>query len=143
MEIRWLILSVLCIFTMGCASSVAIFSQPEGAEVYVDGQFVGKTPATYTDTAIVGTSHIVEVKMEGYKPTRGNFSRSSVFNSGACLGGALVLIPFLWVMDYPKSLTYKLEPEPQAALPPPRKKHKEDKSLWHISKVKLPSIDKR
>jgi hypothetical protein len=46
-----------------CASSTVIHSRPEGAKLYMDGEFKGNTPFTYSDQKIVGsTSHIRLVK---------------------------------------------------------------------------------
>lgn len=104
------VFSLLIILT-GCGSAVRIHSIPEGADIFVDGQYVGKTPTVYSDSAIVGTSHTVEIKMEGYETGIGNFSRTSKFNMVSCIGGGLVLVPFLWIMDYPPQLNYKLEPK--------------------------------
>jgi hypothetical protein len=82
----------------GCASTVLINSQPPGAKVFVDGAYIGKAPASYTDTAIVGTVHQM-----------GFFGRNAQFNAGACVGGVFLLVPFLWILDYPPQVTYQLQ----------------------------------
>ena len=105
---------LLLIILIGCSSTVRIYSIPDGADAYVDGQYLGKTPVLYSDSAIVGTSHAVEIKMEGYETSTGHFSRTSGFNMAACIGGGLVWIPFSWMMNYPPMLKYKLEPKPIA-----------------------------
>jgi len=48
--------------TMGGTGSVTIASDPPSAEIFVDGQFVGQTPAT---THILSGVHRVEVKSGG------------------------------------------------------------------------------
>jgi hypothetical protein len=42
--------------------SVAIASDPAGAEIYVDGKFVGQTPSTIH---LASGAHRVEVKFQG------------------------------------------------------------------------------
>jgi hypothetical protein len=48
-------------------------------------------------------------------------SRNEEFNVGACIGGVLVLFPFLWIMNYKPEHTYELTPlqsQSAADLPP-------------------------
>jgi len=47
------------------SGTVAITSDPSGAEIYVDGQFIGQTPST---VRIASGAHHVEVKSSGRKP---------------------------------------------------------------------------
>ncbi len=93
----------------GCASTILINSQPPGAKVFVDGAYLGTAPASYTDTAIVGTVHQVKLTLPGYRDQIGFFGRNSQFNAGACIGGVFLLVPFLWILDYPAQVTYQLQ----------------------------------
>jgi hypothetical protein len=45
--------------------SVLVASDPAGAEIYVDGNFVGQTPSTLH---VAGGSHRIELKADGRKP---------------------------------------------------------------------------
>ncbi|RME51875.1 MAG: PEGA domain-containing protein [Deltaproteobacteria bacterium] len=93
----------------GCASSTVIRSQPPGAQVYINGELMGKTPYTYSDQAIVGTTRNLRLEKEGCEPVAATFSRTEEFNPLACVGGVLLLVPFLWIMNYKGERTYKLE----------------------------------
>lgn len=66
-------LAVCCIVLAGCESapvqmqengSVRILSSPAGAEVYLDGEYRGTTPATIT--AVPAGNHSLEVRANGY-----------------------------------------------------------------------------
>jgi hypothetical protein len=105
-------------FASGCASTTIIRSDPSGAKVYLDGESVGRTPYTMTDTKIVGTATHVRLVMDGYEPFYGVIQRNEVFEPGPCLGGVLVLFPFLWVMGYKPEHTYELTPLAPPAAPP-------------------------
>jgi len=109
------IVLISSVFLQGCVTSTLITSIPEGAKVYVDGQFLGKTPATQRDSAILGSSKTVVVKLDGYHPTVGTI-RKEELNQGALIAGIFLLIPLLWVMGYPSKYVYELEPLP----PPPQ-----------------------
>lgn len=94
--------------TVGCASKTMITSEPEGAEVYIDNVRKGVTPLSYSDTAAAGSSKQLVLKKEGYKEFR-TVIRKSEFQVGPCIGGALVLFPFIWVLGYPEEHGFTLE----------------------------------
>ena len=74
------------IFCIGCASKVALIkSEPPGANVTVNGNYVGKTPVTYRfrddwQISIRGTDdYIVEATLEGYHSDTRVFKDTSDF----------------------------------------------------------------
>jgi len=99
---------------MGCVSTTNIKSRPEGAEVFVDNVRIGVTPIQYSDTAIAGTTKALKMKKEGYIPFE-TVLRKSEFQVGPCIGGLLVLFPFVWILGYPETYDFELEklPEPE------------------------------
>jgi hypothetical protein len=102
----------------GCASTTLIKSQPSGAKVYLNGEIVGTTPYAMTDTKIIGSSTHVRLVLDGHEPFNTFIQRNEVFNPGACLGGVLVAVPFLWIMDYKPERTYELVPVRPPRAPP-------------------------
>ncbi len=92
-----------------CASTTIIESVPSGAQIFADGSLLGTTPYTYSDTKIVGATTQIQLKKKGCKSTSVILSRSEAFQVGPCIGGALVLVPFLWVMGYNPQHTYTLD----------------------------------
>jgi hypothetical protein len=70
-----------------------------------------------SDTKIVGSSTRVKLVLDGYEPLDANIQRNEVFDAGACLGGVLVLFPFLWIQGYKPEHSYELSP--LRAPPPP------------------------
>lgn len=101
----WLAISVT-----GCTSTTLINSVPEGATVYLNGERVGTTPYTHSDTKIVGSSNTVTLKKNGYQDFTVVFSRSEEASVGAIIGGVFVLVPFLWTMGYKPTHTYEMTP---------------------------------
>ena len=108
---------LICLFLLilslvGCARSLAsktiIKSRPPGAEVYIDNVRKGVTPLPYSDTAIAGSSKPLKLKKEGYRTFDGVI-RKSEFKAGPCLGGVLVLFPFIWILGYPDEHEFELE----------------------------------
>jgi hypothetical protein len=108
---RFVAASTALMLTVGCTSSTIIRSEPSGASVYIDGSKLGKTPYTYSDTKIVGSSTHLKLKMEGYEEFDTVFRRDEEFQVGPCIGGAFFLFPFLWVMGYRPEHVYELTPE--------------------------------
>lgn len=98
-----------------CASTTVINSDPSGATLYLNGEKVGVTPYTHTDSKIVGSTNTVMLKKEGYQDLATAFSRNEEVSVGAVIGGVLVLVPFLWVMEYKPTHTYEMVPMRSAA----------------------------
>ena len=98
------------ILLSSCASTTMIQSNPSGAKLYLNGETVGKTPYTHTDTKIVGSTTTVSLKKEGYETLNTSFSRDEEVDVGAIIGGIFVLVPFLWTMKYKPTHTYELSP---------------------------------
>lgn len=101
----------------GCTSSTVIRSNVPGAQVFLDGQYVGNTPYTMSDTKIVGSSTQVRIEAPGYAPTVATITRNEEFSVGACIGGVFLLVPFLWIMDYKPDHFYQLTPGTGAPQP--------------------------
>ncbi|MFA6137138.1 MAG: PEGA domain-containing protein [Sulfurimonas sp.] len=100
---------LLTILASGCSSTTVISSDPNGAQLYVDGMKKGKTPYAYTDSKIIGSTTILKLKKEGYEDLNVVMSKSEQANVGAIIGGVFVLVPFLWTMDYNPERTYELQ----------------------------------
>jgi len=105
--------STALMLTVGCTSTTMIRSEPSGANVYIDGSKMGKTPYTYSDTKIVGSTTHLKLKMEGYEEFDTVFRRDEEFQVGPCIGGVFLLFPLLWVMGYRPEHVYELTPEAQ------------------------------
>ena len=91
-----------------CVSSTQIKTEPRGATLYVDGEKVGQTPFTYTDTRIVGSVVRLKMKKEGYEDLEVSFTRSEEPDVGAIVGGSFSLVPFLWTMKYKPVHSYEM-----------------------------------
>jgi len=107
---RRLVLVALTPLLGGCMSTVLINTKPQGAQVTVDGAYVGRSPVRYGDSAAVGTTHLVELRLDGYQPQRAVLRRDGPLNPGAACAGLVCLVPFAWVQDYPPEVTYLLQP---------------------------------
>lgn len=107
------ILSLLLVATLlaSCSSTTMINTNDSKVKIYVDGEYKGRGTATHTDTKIVGSTTSVMLKKKGCAPRNYTFSRSEVFDAGACAGGVFLLVPFLWVMKYKAARTYEFECE--------------------------------
>jgi hypothetical protein len=104
-------------FASGCVSTTLIKSYPPGARVYLDGEPVGTTPYKMSDQKIVGSSTHVRLVSEGHEPYDAIIQRNERFDVGACVGGLLVYVPFLWIMGYKPEHSYELVPLDAARTP--------------------------
>ena len=91
-----------------CVSTTMIQTSPSGAKVYLDGESVGTTPYTHSDTKVVGSTTTVLIKKEGYEDFVTSISRNEEVDVGAVVGGIFFLFPFFWTMKYKPIHNYEL-----------------------------------
>lgn len=115
MKAASVLLAVAVLFA-SCSSTTLIESVPNGAKLYLNGEYAGVTPYNYTDTKIVGSTTMVRLEKEGYETLNAAFSRNESVDVGAIIGGLLVWVPFLWTMKYKPVHTYELKPIGSASL---------------------------
>jgi hypothetical protein len=116
----------IAVLVSGCASSTVLSTTPSDADIYIQGQRLGKTPYTYSDRKIAGASTMVTFKKEGYEDYNTTIRKNKKLNVGALLSGLLLVYPLFWVLGYDKAHSYDLEEEvavaEQVAVPEPAKK---------------------
>lgn len=115
MKCAALLLAVVVLFS-SCSSTTLIQSIPSGAKLYMNGEYMGVTPFTYTDTKIVGSTTEIRLEKEGYEPLYTIMTRDESADVGAIIGGLFFLFPFLWTMKYKPAHNYELIPLSSAAL---------------------------
>lgn len=64
------LLLVALILLSGCAQTVRINTEPEGADVYVNNIFVGQSPTQYRTTTGTPDTAYIRVEKPGYKEVR-------------------------------------------------------------------------
>lgn len=104
---------LLCVIVAGCliaCSSTTMIQSNVPAKVYLNGEPVGQTPYAMTDTKIVGSTTHVRLEAPGYETLNAVITRNEQFSVGACIGGAFLLVPFLWIMEYKPSHNFELQP---------------------------------
>jgi len=119
----------LMFLASGCASSqvITVQSNPVGAELRVDGKYVGKTPATFTDDPSDGHYYKLDFAMPGYKPVEKVIKQEQGKGTLACIGVAagccpLVQVCLLKSYTLPKAnYDFDLEPDTGSVVgaPPP------------------------
>ena len=101
---------VLSLFIVSCSSSTLIqVSNDRDVRIFADDQFIGKGTATHTDTKIINSITPIKLKKEGCEDVTYVIQRNEEIDWGACIGGCLVLVPFLWVQKYKPARNYEFE----------------------------------
>lgn len=105
------IVIILSISLASCRSVTLIDSNAPGANLYVNGNYVGKTPYSYSDKKIVGSVVFVRMEKEGYEPLVGYFVRDQkLVASNFVLAFISYGIPLLWIMEYNPVQYFELKP---------------------------------
>lgn len=89
----------IIIFFSACMSTTRIESIPSNAKLYINGEFVGNTPYTYSDKKISGTRQEVKLIKEGFEPYTDEFSRNQKLEPKALYFG-IFLVPLFWLKEY-------------------------------------------
>lgn len=100
----------------GTTQNISINSDPEGAEVYVDGQLMGTTPVTLTLKK--GKYKTIEIRKKCYKPVTLTFQKSfdpvAILNIFWDLSTTDFLTGALWEYS-PNHYFVKLQKEPNCS----------------------------
>lgn len=105
---KLVVLLMIFFFLFGCASTTLIKSNPPSAKLYLDGQPQGETPYLHSDQAVAGTVRTVTLRKEGYKEFTGTIRREKLFVP-ALIGGIFLLVPFIWILEYPPQYDFELD----------------------------------
>lgn len=108
---------LLLALLVGC-QSVTVHSAPYGADVFVDGERVGKTPCKFKASTIIGNEYLVEVRLPGYRTyaetVETEWGPGATWNLAASLvflSPLIILTPFFGDV-VPSAVFAPLEPEP-------------------------------
>ena len=110
---------------VGC-QSVTVHSVPYGADVFVDGERIGKTPCKFQASTVIGCEYQVEVRLPGYRSYTelvetewGPGSTWNLLASLVFLSPLIILTPFFGDV-VPSGVFVALEREPDVERPPGR-----------------------
>ena len=75
---------------------------------FIINPFIDKAKDTLY-CAKLGSTTRITLKKEGCEDQSHILNRNEEFQVGACIGGAFVLVPFLWIMGYKAEHQYAFE----------------------------------
>ena len=107
---RHVVVWTLIASLIGCASTTRIVTDPVGVKVYVNDEYVGRSPADYTDSRMIGAQSRVRLEKEGYQTLETYFTRDEKVDWPMLALAVYFIIPVLWVMDYKSEHRYELKP---------------------------------
>lgn len=112
LSLKLVAIATMVAFVAGCSSTTVIKSNPSGAKLYLNGEAVGVTPYTMTDSKIIGSSTTVRLTKEGYEDYNTVVSRSEEIDPLPAILGFVpctAIVPWLWAMKYKPERTYELD----------------------------------
>lgn len=108
----WSVVLIASLLFASCESMTVINSEPQGAHLFLNNEYVGVTPYTHVDDDIVFTKTYVRLELDGYEPLQTSFTRDEDIDVGAACAGLFCWLPWLWVLKYDENHTYTLIPTP-------------------------------
>lgn len=125
-----------CVSLVGCIShDVQVHSVPQGAKVYVNGEFIGKTPCIYQDKRKAGGgTYEFKVEKEGYQTIKRTY-KQKMNTEEVGLAGLFALVFCVticcvpWSFTLPDMIAFEMEPGSgtigeEKELAPPEKEQK-------------------
>jgi len=119
-----------------CSSTTMIQSNPSKAKLYLNGEYIGETPYLYSDTKIVGSSMVIKLEKEGFKPLVSIITKDEEINVGAIVGGVFFAVPFLWTMKYKPVHNYELRPIEEVAVKAQKNQGTQKSKLDRLREIK-------
>lgn len=102
---------LLSLIFASCRSLTVIDTNVQNADLFINGNYVGKTPYTYSDKKIVGSIVFVRIEKEGYEPIVGYFVRDQKLVATNLVFSLVAYgIPLLWIMEYNPVQYFELKP---------------------------------
>jgi len=102
------IILVIAITVYSCVSTTIIQSVPDGANLYINEEPVGKTPYRYSDSKILGSSTEIRIEKDGYDTYYTQLVRLEEPDALAIVGAFFFLPAILWATKYKPSHSYYL-----------------------------------
>ena len=90
-------LLVVLLAVSGCSTLVLIETDPPGAEVVLDGRYLGESPVERKLSNAVWEDYRVEIRMDGYRTTRARLDKE--IKPGPAIGGFFFAWP-MWLWAY-------------------------------------------
>jgi hypothetical protein len=101
--------------TGGCAHTVAVYSTPPGAEIYVNGRSIGRTPTTFEERSGYHRRFQFRAELPGYEPWTEEHEQKqpSKLLIPSVVGAYVLLLPIigvLWGYQLDDEITLELRP---------------------------------
>jgi len=97
-----------------CMSSTVINTEPEGADVYINGMLAGQTPVVMADQKLSMSVTYIKLEKDGYLPLETYIERDEKIDIGAAIAGVFLYYPWLWIFEYNPYHNYILIPDDNA-----------------------------
>jgi len=108
--------TLLLVFSLGiisffssCTSSTLITSEPKGAKLYIDSEYVGDTPYVMADQKFTTTCTQIKIEKTGFETINTQICKDEQIDIGAAISGVFLYIPWLWILGYSPVHEYTLK----------------------------------
>ncbi len=112
-----LVAALALLSSSGCVQSSVITSDPEGAEVWVQGEYLGMTPATYRSRSGLPQRFSIRLEKPGYEPVRAAGIEKLYMADISLLALLPGIVPYFFTARLEEGYEFKLRPVPGTIIP--------------------------
>jgi hypothetical protein len=112
-RISLLMLILVVLSIVNCATTTMIKTIPEGADIFLQGDLMGKTPWKLEDNYSLPEEVTIRLEREGYVPLEVRLEKETSY-----ILGVISLVPYppfplsyFWTWKFDKSYSFKLTPK--------------------------------
>lgn len=112
------LLALAIVTTPACTQNTRIITEPEGAEVKIDGLYLGQGPVTFISRSGFPDQAYVEITLDGYEPIKNGVIKKSYRADLSLLLLLPGIIPYFFSARFEDDYRFVLKPLPGTT--PPR-----------------------
>jgi hypothetical protein len=112
-------LAVSVLFTPACPTTTRIITEPEGAEVTIDGLYIGKSPETlFLSRSGFPDQSYITIECAGYETIKNGIIKKSYRADLSLLLLLAGIVPYFFSARYEDDYRFALRPKAGTVVPP-------------------------
>jgi hypothetical protein len=117
-KVLCVVLAVTVVAMPACSQTTRIITEPDGAEVKVDGLYLGQSPVTYISRSGFPDQSYLEINKDGYEPVKNGVIKKAYRADLSLLLLLAAIVPYFFSARFEDDYRFVLKPLPGTTPPP-------------------------